>query len=122
MCCFLIFLCSFFLYNQWTAYEIRISDLGSDVCSSDLVAFDKHIGELDPFQADGGRVFPDQDGVAGEAALAAADDDPGFRGASADAEIPFEGRRVAGSEERRVGKEWCRECRTRGSPEKTQKE
>src|SRR3546814_1779574 len=30
--------CSFFLFKQKTAYELRISDGSSDVCSSDLFA------------------------------------------------------------------------------------
>src|SRR3546814_5002785 len=33
-CCFLYFL--FFFFKQKTAYEMRISDWSSDVCSSDL--------------------------------------------------------------------------------------
>src|SRR3546814_9213575 len=32
------FLCAFFFFKQKTAYEMRISDWSSDVCSSDLVA------------------------------------------------------------------------------------
>src|SRR3546814_8979275 len=32
----LIFVCSFFFFKQKTAYEMRISDWSSDVCSSDL--------------------------------------------------------------------------------------
>src|SRR3546814_10532000 len=35
MCGFLV--CSFFFFKQKTAYEMRISDWSSDVCSSDLV-------------------------------------------------------------------------------------
>src|SRR3546814_2160781 len=35
MSCVLLF---FFLFKQKTAYELRISDWSSDVCSSDLVA------------------------------------------------------------------------------------
>src|SRR3546814_6956820 len=31
---------AFFFFKQKTAYEMRISDWSSDVCSSDLVAFD----------------------------------------------------------------------------------
>src|SRR3546814_9299676 len=31
-----IFLCLFFFFKQKTAYEMRISDWSSDVCSSDL--------------------------------------------------------------------------------------
>src|SRR3546814_3552698 len=33
-CCYL--LCLFFFFKQKTAYEMRISDWSSDVCSSDL--------------------------------------------------------------------------------------
>src|SRR3546814_4257100 len=33
----------FFFFNQKTAYEMRISDWSSDVCSSDLVALDAHL-------------------------------------------------------------------------------
>src|SRR3546814_8100257 len=35
MCCVIMF---FFFFKQKTAYEMRISDWSSDVCSSDLVA------------------------------------------------------------------------------------
>src|SRR3546814_8606896 len=31
-----VFVCLFFVFKQKTAYEIRISDWSSDVCSSDL--------------------------------------------------------------------------------------
>src|SRR3546814_8119687 len=34
--CWLSFFCSFFFFKQKTAYEMRISDWSSDVCSSDL--------------------------------------------------------------------------------------
>src|SRR3546814_9819636 len=36
----------FFFFKQKTAYEMRISDWSSDVCSSDLLA-DQHLGKLD---------------------------------------------------------------------------
>src|SRR3546814_9303823 len=32
----------FFFFKQKTAYEMRISDWSSDVCSSDLVAMEQH--------------------------------------------------------------------------------
>src|SRR3546814_2054014 len=35
-----LFYCLFFFFKQKTAYEMRISDWSSDVCSSDLAAFD----------------------------------------------------------------------------------
>src|SRR3546814_10767068 len=34
---FVYYVCFFFLFKQKTAYELRISDWSSDVCSSDLV-------------------------------------------------------------------------------------
>src|SRR3546814_5669605 len=34
---YLSFLCFFFFFKQKTAYEMRISDWSSDVCSSDLL-------------------------------------------------------------------------------------
>src|SRR3546814_4199249 len=37
---------SFFFFKQKTAYEMRISDWSSDVCSSDLTEHQKAIGEL----------------------------------------------------------------------------
>src|SRR3546814_6888710 len=50
MICYIVF----FLFKQKTAYEMRISDWSSDVCSSDLDvvadAFDQH-GELVAAQA-----------------------------------------------------------------------
>src|SRR3546814_3342670 len=36
----------FFFFKQKTAYEMRISDWSSDVCSSDLHAHHHHVGEL----------------------------------------------------------------------------
>src|SRR3546814_16531179 len=36
MCCVLVIVCCFFFFKQKTAYEMRISDWSSDVCSSDL--------------------------------------------------------------------------------------
>src|SRR3546814_8343878 len=35
-CCWLALICWFFFFKQKTAYERRISDWSSDVCSSDL--------------------------------------------------------------------------------------
>src|SRR3546814_8497164 len=34
-----VFVCLFFFFKQNTAYELRISDWSSDVCSSDLVRY-----------------------------------------------------------------------------------
>src|SRR3546814_3333569 len=92
--------CLFFLFKQKTAYEMRISDWSSDVCSSDLVAFRlpdelkirkgfgkyllrcwlaAHLPEAEPFSRKRGVTVPR-------------------------------------SEERRVGKECVSPCRSRWSP------
>src|SRR3546814_7544806 len=39
MFCVFVVYCLFFFFKQKTAYEMRISDWSSDVCSSDLVKF-----------------------------------------------------------------------------------
>src|SRR3546814_4179046 len=91
ICCFY-----FFFFKQKTAYEMRISDWSSDVCSSDLDPRDQ-----EGAGADGRRRRRRQDahplrrdhGV----------DDP-------------QGAREARSEERRVGKECVSTCRSRWSP------
>src|SRR3546814_12659457 len=38
----LFFVCFFFFFKQKTAYEMRISDWSSDVCSSDLNLLDRY--------------------------------------------------------------------------------
>src|SRR3546814_2248127 len=43
MCGVLIFMFVFFFFKQKTAYEMRISDWSSDVCSSDLVGDPKQM-------------------------------------------------------------------------------
>src|SRR3546814_8400783 len=42
----------FFFFNQKTAYELRISDWSSDVCSSDLYLGAAFVQQLDEFHAD----------------------------------------------------------------------
>src|SRR3546814_4168386 len=38
LCLMCLLVCLFFVFKQKTAYEMRISDWSSDVCSSDLLA------------------------------------------------------------------------------------
>src|SRR3546814_5194265 len=45
MCCVVVF---FFFFKQKTAYEMRISDWSSDVCSSDLIAAPRHMARTMP--------------------------------------------------------------------------
>src|SRR3546814_2698469 len=97
--CVVMCLCLFFFFKQKTAYEMRISDWSSDVCSSDL-----------------STNLPGYIGVA-VGAIA----DPGC---PAPVRSVFEQSRhawvaiggAARSEERRVGKECVSTCRSRWSP------
>src|SRR3546814_15912979 len=102
---------NFFFFKQKTAYEMRISDWSSDVCSSDLA---RHPGALHCAQCtscpesvfllrrgDGAFRNPDgsrRDGVGGFAS--------GHQSSAS----------VSRSEERRVGKECVSTCRSRWSP------
>src|SRR3546814_9358722 len=47
---YVLFICEFFFFKQKTAYEMRISDWSSDVCSSDLLAV--QIADFDPVVVD----------------------------------------------------------------------
>src|SRR3546814_8533285 len=97
---FLVSFCVFFFFffKQKTAYEMRISDWSSDVCSSDLA--DREIEHA--FAA--GVGLP-----AGNALLPVALANPPTR-------VAYHHPARARSEERRVGKECVRTCRSRLSP------
>src|SRR3546814_6903106 len=110
-----------FFFKQKTAYEMRISDWSSDVCSSDLIPEeiergkgreDRHSGEVEmlwlsgdqapgiddqPHRGDGGRSVHEQSDPVAPAAKRADDD-------------------CQRSEERRVGKAGGSQCRSRWSP------
>src|SRR3546814_1158565 len=95
----------FFFFKQKTAYEMRISDWSSDVCSSDLPRHDHQVDvvgaeDLDQLLAVGGPVEP----------LAP---DGAFDQLGGDAVVFPDLQR---SEERRVGKECVSTCRSRWSP------
>src|SRR3546814_5225530 len=112
----------FVLFKQKTAYEMRISDWSSDVCSSDL----RQAGmrqkaaeqELDLFAGD--QLLRDTHRVAGVAVIVAPDH---LQGAAQYAALRVDlfhrqlpALFVRRSEERRVGKECVRTCRSRWSP------
>src|SRR3546814_4157350 len=92
--CWVVVLC-FFFFKQKTAYEMRISDWSSDVCSSDL-----GVGTpLGPDLTSGTWLW-------GDGSLASLTD-------TIRKGVPAPKQR---SEERRVGKECVSTCRSRWSP------
>src|SRR3546814_16446407 len=87
----------FFFFKQKTAYEMRISDWSSDVCSSDLLQ--RRVNEIVAMVLTAGqraRVAPQEWQMSADF----------FTQAHPDAR----------SEERRVGKECVSTCRSRWSP------
>src|SRR3546814_5218856 len=93
----LLFIGIFFFFKQKTAYEMRISDWSSDVCSTDLVNTASLAGHVSaPFMAPYG---------ASKFAVVAISE-------ALLHELQMTGR----SEERRVGKECVSTCRSRWSP------
>src|SRR3546814_1536274 len=81
----------FFFFKQKTAYEMRISDWSSDVCSSDLSALDR--GRADRIEIETAAIV-----------------------LHLDVELRAFAPEVDRSEERRVGKECVSTCRSRWSP------
>src|SRR3546814_2579469 len=106
MCCVVLHAYRFFFFKQKTAYELRISDWSSDVCSSDLGDAQRQ-AERDRTAPLGAR--PERSG--------------GWRAGgyfASRCKEPEVRRKIAAlpprSEERRVGKECVRTCRSRWSP------
>src|SRR3546814_4026350 len=104
--CMCMCLCIFFFFKQKTAYEMRISDWSSDVCSSDLGA---------SIRWSSCNIFSTQDHAA--AAIAAAGT-PVFawKGETEEEYWQCVEQTLERSEERRVGKECVSTCRSRWSP------
>src|SRR3546814_12695806 len=117
--------CVFFFFKQKTAYELRISDWSSDVCSSDLIlpAYDwgKEKGFKKYFLVGSDYVFPrtanlilkkhienDKLTLSGEEYQPMGGTD--FSGVIAKIKAAKPDR----SEERRGGKECVRKCKSRG--------
>src|SRR3546814_9927945 len=93
----------FFFFKQKTAYEMRISDWSSDVCSSDLNFF---IGN-EWVRPASDRRFKIHNASTGEHVATVPE------GVEADVDAAVA---AARSEERRVGKECVSTCRSRWSP------
>src|SRR3546814_10866792 len=99
----------FFFFKQKTAYEMRISDWSSDVCSSDLRALSA-IGEAD-------RVLLMVDASAPEAQDPLALWPEFLESNPAPNQVTLiRNKADLRSEERRVGKECVSTCRSRWSP------
>src|SRR3546814_8749611 len=108
----------FFLFKQKTAYEMRISDWSSDVCSSDLTrnveletALDTANGRVETVTSKVNK------GLASNGIVPTFSDPSGtttfkVRGVIDADYVAFNER----SEERRVGKECVSTCRSRWSP------
>src|SRR3546814_5426648 len=93
--------CLIFFFKQKTAYEMRISDWSSDVCSSDL----------------GSRVAKHSLRVAAYGTVDETNATVGLARLHAQGEIDAALARIQNrSEERRVGKECVSTCRSRWSP------
>src|SRR3546814_10507997 len=106
--------CCFFVFKQKTAYEMRISDWSSDVCSSDLGEA-QHLHQEDRVEVIGchQRDHHDDDDevdVGHEAEKDSQEGDQSDNGGDADDPVTHR------SEERRVGKECVSTFRSRWSP------
>src|SRR3546814_5561931 len=119
--CVLLFFV-FFFFKQKTAYEMRISDWSSDVCSSDLfreLRRKHHLGSdpHDPWTnilAGTAYIREMYDLYGAPGFLAAYNCGPGCYGDHLAGRRGLPGER---SEERRVGKECVSTCRSRVSPD-----
>src|SRR3546814_4645422 len=97
-------LCCFFFFKQKTAYEMRMSDWSSDVCSSDLRLTDNLRASRLPWRPMHKPIKYVEKGLAYAA-----------KGAWTVFDT-LNGIRPNRSEERRVGKECVSTCRSRWSP------
>src|SRR3546814_9461722 len=108
----------FFFFKQKTAYEMRISDRSSDVCSSDLTTGARQAQSAGAAGRSGRKrkapmVDFKREALVSTAWLADNLAAPDLRVVDASYYLPNEGLR---SEERRVGKECVSTCRSRWSP------
>src|SRR3546814_9538098 len=108
----------FFFFKQKTAYEMRISDWSSDVCSSDLLGLARLHSALRSRLSRPPIQLPRDDPIWPPTA----DQERPLDRPKPNAPLPFLYRgsglspRPARSEERRVGKECVSTCRSRWSP------
>src|SRR3546814_8882462 len=101
----------FFFFKQKTAYEMRISDWSSDVCSSDLVELSALAVATDPQSMERFKTLS-----ADRTAMIKQRDQEIKRVKALGLHEMTEEERAQRSEERRVGKEGVRTCSSRWSP------
>src|SRR3546814_3136433 len=99
-------MCIVFFFKQKTAYEMRISDWSSDVCSSDLDPGTVSLDRQHQAATHGDAV--DMNGTGAADAMLAAEMRTG--------QTQLVAQEIDRSEERRVGKECVSTCRSRWSP------
>src|SRR3546814_7892671 len=104
----------FFFFKQKTAYEMRISDWSSDVCSSDLRLLQRAVCRHTGAGVGAGEHLVDAVEV-DQIARVRRQHPVGIPAAVPDAEGARRGAEKR-SEERRVGKECVSTCRSRWSP------
>src|SRR3546814_16188937 len=102
-----MFMLVFFFFKQKTAYEMRISDWSSDVCSSDLATADGTATESEDYVSSSGTVSFS----AGEVAKPITIDIKSTATTGRDFTV-----QLSRSEHRRVGQERVSTCRSRWSP------
>src|SRR3546814_7937324 len=102
-----LFVFFFFFFKQKTAYEMRISDWSSDVCSSDLLVPYARFTYDHEFEDGDEQVFASAQSIPGSMEYAV----PGLSYDRNYTTIV-----IGRSEERRVGKECVSTCRSRWSP------
>src|SRR3546814_1123084 len=100
-------MCVVFCFKQKTAYEMRISDWSSDVCSSDLIKA-RLLRQCMSMVPEGAALLHDKAVGKGFARRYSAKADPWH--------AIHVRRQDQRSEERRVGKECVSTCRSRWSP------
>src|SRR3546814_8370797 len=108
--------CYFFFFKQKTAYEMRISDWSSDVCSSDLIRpYGRRLGGGDGgARSESPCIAGHRQSICGSGLTGKAGKMPDDQGSSNRSEE--DSSRYGRSEERRVGKECVSTCRSRWSP------
>src|SRR3546814_10865097 len=95
----MFYLFVFFFFKQKTAYEMRISDWSSDVCSSDLIDLPRLVAE--PFHGMCGSAVVEQDRL---------HHDAGRRRLECGEERSLEGQQFVGAARRTFGEDRHRPC------------